>query len=133
MDFTQIFHYLPLIMKAVSAGQQIASAVKGGASIKAIFEQQGPEVMDLIKQAGEQLFPNLTPPQQIEAGAQRFSMELTKKIQAQLNKVGASLDVDGAYGALTKAAVSDFQTKNGLDVDGWAGPLTQAMLNKVAP
>ena len=51
-----------------------------------------------------------------------------KEVQAQLNKLGHRLAVDGQYGANTSRAVSDFQADNGLKVDGIAGPDTQAML-----
>lgn len=53
--------------------------------------------------------------------------------QRLLNAHGASLAVDGWYGALTRAAVSSFQASHGLAVDGWAGRLTQAALRGQAP
>lgn len=48
--------------------------------------------------------------------------------QRLLNANGASLAVDGWYGALTRAAVRTYQSTHGLSVDGYAGPATQASL-----
>lgn len=49
-------------------------------------------------------------------------------LQNVLNGLGYSLKVDGFYGAKTKAAVEDFQAKNGLKVDGMAGAKVFAKL-----
>lgn len=51
-----------------------------------------------------------------------------RELQAQLNKLGHQLKVDGKYGANTSRAVSDFQDENGLANDGIAGPATQTMI-----
>jgi peptidoglycan hydrolase-like protein with peptidoglycan-binding domain len=59
-------------------------------------------------------------------------------IQNVLNVTqGESLVVDGIFGPKTRAAVTRFQTKNGLKVDGIVGPetetaLIQAALNQIA-
>ncbi|CAM3158552.1 peptidoglycan-binding domain-containing protein [Stackebrandtia soli] len=45
-------------------------------------------------------------------------------VQRELNKHGHKLTVDGAFGALTKAAVSDFQRQSKLTVDGIVGQNT---------
>jgi hypothetical protein len=48
-----------------------------------------------------------------------------KHIQQQLNIVAASgLVFDGDFGPITKQAVADFQTFQGIDVDGVVGPVT---------
>lgn len=52
-----------------------------------------------------------------------------KKAQEYLNKCGASLNVDGAFGNLTLAAVKKFQKEHNLDVDGIVGPKTWAALD----
>ena len=44
--------------------------------------------------------------------------ETVKQLQQALNQVGYSLDVDGGFGEKTRAAVLDYQRKNGLRVDG---------------
>ena len=49
-------------------------------------------------------------------------------LQTTLNTKGYALKADGFYGKKTKAAVEDFQKKNGLKVDGLAGPTTFALL-----
>ena len=50
------------------------------------------------------------------------------QLQSFLNARGASLDVDGKFGPLTRAAVEAFQSANGLKVDGIVGPQTTAAL-----
>lgn len=46
-------------------------------------------------------------------------------LQSELNKLGASLIVDGAFGPKTLAAVKLFQSNANIAVDGIAGPITQ--------
>jgi len=48
--------------------------------------------------------------------------------QAFLNAWGASLSVDGAFGAKTEAAVLAFQRAQGIKADGIVGPQTRAKL-----
>lgn len=52
----------------------------------------------------------------------------TRSLQADLNKLGYKLKVDGIPGDKTKQAVKDFQRKNKLVVDGKAGPATLAAI-----
>ena len=49
-------------------------------------------------------------------------------LQSLLDAHGASLSVDGDFGASTLAAVESFQSAHGLGVDGRVGPLTKAAL-----
>jgi hypothetical protein len=51
------------------------------------------------------------------------------QMQQMLNKVGSyNLALDGIMGDTTKAAIRDFQMRNGLKVDGVYGPITQETL-----
>jgi N-acetyl-anhydromuramyl-L-alanine amidase AmpD len=50
--------------------------------------------------------------------------EAVKGAQSQLNRHGATLTVDGAFGPATESAVRSFQTRRGITVDGVVGPVT---------
>ena len=52
------------------------------------------------------------------------------ELQKLLNNNGYKLDVDGIFGDQTKAAVLEYQQKNGLDVDGIVGNNTWGALTK---
>lgn len=59
------------------------------------------------------------------------SGDAVKELQTNLNTVGGyNLDVDGGFGKKTKAAVVDYQKKNGLAVDGVVGDETNGSLAK---
>ncbi|MDO5645270.1 MAG: NlpC/P60 family protein [Dermabacter sp.] len=49
-------------------------------------------------------------------------------LQEKLNAKGASLEVDGRYGANTRTAVEDFQASNNLTIDGIVGADTRGAL-----
>ncbi|MCE5343552.1 MAG: peptidoglycan-binding protein [Eubacteriales bacterium] len=51
-----------------------------------------------------------------------------KALQKALKALGYNVVVDGDFGSLTKTAIVQFQTLNGLTVDGTAGALTQVKL-----
>ena len=51
-----------------------------------------------------------------------------RKLQEILNGKGYNLSVDGQFGAKTKSAVRDYQSKNGLSVDGIVGVNTWGKL-----
>lgn len=53
-----------------------------------------------------------------------------KWTQWHLNKSGARIKVDGAFGMLTKSAVLKFQKSHGLAIDGIVGSKTRAKLKK---
>lgn len=58
--------------------------------------------------------------------------EAVKWLQFELNRNGASLNIDGNYGAATFAAVAQYQRENNLLVDGVAGSKTLTSLkNKI--
>jgi len=127
MNIATILSLLPLILKAVN----LAKSINGNSTVIGLIETHGADVVNLVREAGKEIFPTLNVTEQAQAGALRFSPDIVSKIQGQLNKLGAKLVVDGDYGKLTRAAVLKFQNKHALDADGWAGPLTQARLNEV--
>lgn len=57
-----------------------------------------------------------------------YSAKHWGKVQALLNTKGYKLDVDEVPGKLTKDALRDFQSKNGLEKDALPGPKTMAKL-----
>lgn len=65
----------------------------------------------------------------LEAGACGSSVVLA---QSLLNREGALLDLDGAFGPGTKAAVRACQTRHKLDADGTIGAKTWAVLDGLA-
>ncbi|MEU6078285.1 peptidoglycan DD-metalloendopeptidase family protein [Micromonospora sp. NPDC047074] len=56
------------------------------------------------------------------------SGDLVRGLQTALNARGASLLVDGGFGAVTATAVRSFQSRNGLVADGLVGPVTWSVL-----
>jgi len=90
-----------------------------------------PDLIPLLERIGTTVFPQLSGVSaQTAAGGIIFNTELTRSMQADLNKLGATppLVVDGIYGPATKQAAVKFQTAHGLAVDGWAGPVTTAAI-----
>lgn len=58
--------------------------------------------------------------------------EDVKTLQGRLHDLGYYTDeIDGQFGAATKAAVIEFQQANGLDADGMVGSETKALLYSV--
>ena len=52
-----------------------------------------------------------------------------QELQTALNSQGANLAVDGVFGKRTHAAVTSYQSSQGLQVDGVVGPKTRGALN----
>lgn len=130
MNFAAIFS---AIMQVIPIIQNISNDRKAGSGLDVFqtIQKNAPDVVNFLTNIGAMLFPNLSnPSQQAQAAATALDQETVKKIQAALNAKGASpqLDVDGAYGPKTKAAVLSYQQKNGLATDEWAGPITQQSL-----
>ncbi|OGM94224.1 hypothetical protein A2524_00955 [Candidatus Wolfebacteria bacterium RIFOXYD12_FULL_48_21] len=63
------------------------------------------------------MIPQLQASQRV-APVDRASTNLVQDIQAALKVKGYSVSVDGQYGPMTKAAIADWQKKNGLPADG---------------
>ena len=52
-----------------------------------------------------------------------------RDVQTALAKAGIAGEIDGVFGPATAAAVSEFQSQNGLVADGMVGPATRAALS----
>lgn len=67
-------------------------------------------------------------PKGMMAKKAKVSKAWVKKVQTALNKAGYKVKVDGIIGKETRAAVKDFQKKNGLKATGRLDKATQAKL-----
>ena len=83
------------------------------------------QILPLLTQLGTTTFPGFSPDKAQAAAATTLDVNGVKWTQTALNVLlGESLQVDGVYGAATKAAVTRFQAANNLEADGWAGTRT---------
>src|SRR5262249_28038236 len=83
------------------------------------------QILPLLTQLGSTMFPGLSPDKDPAAAATTLDVNGVKWTQTALNLLlNASLQIDGVYGAATKAAVTRFQEANNLEPDGWAGTKT---------
>lgn len=121
---------------ATKFGPAIAQIVQTGLSNEDIatkLKAEAAPVAHVLEEVGAQFFPKSAPALHIVAGAiAAFDMNTTKWMQGALNNLltpSPNLAVDGSYGAKTKAAVEQLQTKLGLKVDGVAGKITQAAIS----
>ncbi len=122
MDFNLIWQFINVIPK-------VQAALAQGGSVIAIIQKLAPDILPILQSLGTQFFPTVDPAKAIQAGIDVvFDIDGTTWVQNNLNRLGASLKVDGKYGPATKAAVSAYQTKKGLKVDGWCGPKTSGAL-----
>ena len=62
-----------------------------------------------------------------------YDVAYVKEVQERLNDRNYRLVTDGILGAITFAAIKDFQSKHGLVVDGIPGPNTLSILRSVTP
>lgn len=131
MNFTALIGLLPYILQGIDLARSINNQKTGGAKVIDIVQGNLPQVLDLFSGVGKTLFPELSHPAQVAAAAVVLDPDMTKNIQTKLNSLGLNppLNVDGVYGAKTKASVAAFQQAHPpLVVDGWAGAATQAVM-----
>jgi len=86
------------------------------ADVKAFQSAHGLGVDGIV---GPQTWPAL-----IVATSEGSTGPAVQALQRQLNAHGASLTVDGDFGAGTHSALISYQSSHGLSADGVAGPLT---------
>jgi peptidoglycan hydrolase-like protein with peptidoglycan-binding domain len=60
----------------------------------------------------------------------RYSKDLNKWLQWELNAHGFECDIDGSFGPTTLKQLKAFQEANGLEPDGSCGPATRKALLK---
>lgn len=132
------FNLLTGIQLAIQWLPQIESIFQSSGTNETIVQRitdLSPTLANLLTGLGSELFPKAAPALAIVGGIiAGFSPDTTKWLQTSLNTLlGSALSpplvVDGLYGPLTKAAVMQFQTANGLVVDGLAGTITQGIVD----
>lgn len=131
MNPLSIIGLIPTILRLVDL---VKGGISTGLSFKTLTGLIGnSEVLDIFKTLGGVLFPAVKPEFQAAAAvAATYSPDYVKKVQNAANHLltpSPNLDVDGHYGALTRAAVEKLQKQLGLEVtDGWAGDKTLAAI-----
>lgn len=130
-----IFALIPQILAGLELLDKIKTALAGGKGILQVLGELGTNMVEFFTEFAKTLFPNLGPEQQAAAGVTMFDRAATRITQTSMNRLqeasvitfGTALIVDGHYGPLTKAAVTEFQKKFNLEADGWSGRLTNAI------
>ncbi len=90
--------------------------------LKLASNPQVTQLLPLVLNAGKNLFPQVPDDKAPAAVATALSTEQTKWTQTFLKMKGEYTgEVDGVYGAGTKAAVMKYQQSKKLVADGWAG------------
>jgi murein L,D-transpeptidase YcbB/YkuD len=132
------FSLLTGIQLAIQWLPQIESIFQSSGTNETIVQRitdLSPTLANLLTGLGSELFPKAAPALAIVGGiVAGFSPDTTKWLQTSLNTLlGSALNpplvVDGLYGPKTQAAVTQFQTANGLVVDGLAGTITQGIID----
>ena len=83
---------LPLLFKLIVIAPQIQNAIKTGIPIVDAVMRASPDLLPLLEQIGKTVFPQLSGTNaQWAAGNMIFNVEMTKTLQADLNKLGANL------------------------------------------
>lgn len=131
MNFEVLLQYAPYIFQLLQAAPDLKTLIDRGATPDSI-RQLVPQLVPLLEQFGAHLFPKVAPELHTVAVVMTaFDPNVTKWLQGSLNKLltpSPNLVVDGVYGAATRGAVEQVQTKLGLKVDGWAGKITNAAI-----
>ena len=127
----QLIRFLPIIFRLINIAPQIQEAIRTGVPTVKAVEENARDLLPILAQVGKQLFPEVDDKFAPAAAATAmFDPVRAKWLQTALNVLGTDppLDVDGEYGALTQAAVQQFQETHGLVADGWAGDATHVAL-----
>ena len=127
---------IPLFISATTSIKQIIDVANSNTDIVSRIKAEVPLVANALETYGSKLFPKAEPALHIAAAAMAaYDPNVTKWLQGSLNVLSPTLglsapnlQVDGIYGARTRAAVEAVQAKMGLTVDGWAGQITQAAI-----
>lgn len=126
---------LQILQLAIEYGPTVKAIWDAGATnadVVAKIKAMSAPLAGLLEQVGAEFFPQAAPALHIIGGiVASFDPNTTKWLQGALNKLldpSPGLAVDGQYGAKTKAAIEQLQTKLGLKVDGIAGQITQAAI-----
>ena len=130
MDWLLVAQY------AVQYGPLIKTAIDEALSnddlITKVRKVAGP-FAPLLEQIGGMWFPNAKPELHIAAVVMTsFDPSVAKWIQGSMNLLvtpSPNLTVDGIYGPKTRAAVTVFETQQGLTPDGWAGRIVQGVID----
>src|SRR5262245_12171589 len=118
-EMEQLIRFLPIIFRLINIAPQIQEAIRTGVPTVKAVEEHARDLLPILAQVGKQMFPEIDDNLAAAAAATTmFDPVRVKWLQTALNIIGAeSLDVDGEYGPLTKAAVKQFQETHGLVAD----------------
>jgi Putative peptidoglycan binding domain len=133
MNPLDLWKYIPLIVEYGGRIKEIVATATSNADMATKIKALGGPVGNLLADIARLMFPNVESQLQIAAAATTWDPTYTRRLQDTLNKYltpSPNLDVDGAYGPATKAAVELAQAKLGIDVDGWAGKDTKKGLEQ---
>ena len=113
---------------AFQASRKLAvDGVVGPATLAALGTSSAPAVAPTKAKTGERDEGSaLTGKPPLRKGSEGV---LVKQLQRRLNRYGASLGLDGEFGAVTERAVMAFQKANSMEQDGVVGPKTAAALS----
>lgn len=135
MNWLTLLQYVPTILSIIPKIQHAydSSATNTNGVIANIVQEVAPGLVPMVEDIGKQLFPTLSEPIHIAAGAiVAFHPNAVMWMQDALNHVdNAKLAVDGHFGPKTLAAVKAFQTKHGLAVTGFIDDIETALLTKL--